>query len=134
MTGSAATTSAASAIATASHFAQTASNVPDTSPTTGAGGTPDHNHYVTIEVDPDQRHDGPHLPFWKGYVLEHEEPTGCVIVAFARALDAGTASRSSLLVRLNEVVLRNGYLMSGAEDLTTGKQIEGMPCSRLSSL
>lgn len=126
-----------STLAAAANPAQEVPNVPATSPTTSAGATAlAHSHLITIEVDPDRRHDGRHprqeMPFWKGFVEEYEDPTGYVAVAFARADDDSNASRASLIVRLNEVVRRNGYLLHRAEDRSTGNPIEGMPCSRLS--
>ena len=126
--GSTPTNSIMSAVVEAVHFEQAGVNGPDASSTTGASTTPlDHNHHVTIEIDPDQRHDGHHQRFWKGYILEREDPTGSVIVGFARALDDSNVSRSQVITNLNEMVRRNGYLLNGAEDLTIGNPIEGMP-------
>jgi hypothetical protein len=135
MNGSTATTSVLSSIVAPVHFEPELLNLPDTSSPTGTGSTTlDHIYHVMIEVDPDQRHNGRPQPFWKGFVLEYEDPIGHVIVAFARAVDAGTASRSKVIAKLNEVVCRNGYLVDGAEDLSTGKPIEGMPLHVLKNI
>jgi hypothetical protein len=135
MNGSTATTTAPHTIAAIVSSTQGMSNGGDSAPTTGAGTTTlDHNYRVTIEVDPDQRHDGHHQPFRKGYVLEHEDPIGYVVVGFIRAADGSKMSRSRVIMQLNEVLCSNGYLLEGAEERSTGNSIEGMPCCRPSSL
>ncbi|MGA2851546.1 MAG: hypothetical protein ABSE46_21290 [Terracidiphilus sp.] len=126
-------TKASSTITTigdAVHIAQTAPDREDSRPTTSTCTTTlDHIYRVTIEVDSDQRHNGRNRPFWKGYVLEDEGPMASVAVGFARAPDDSNASRSQVIVRLGDMVHRNGYMLHGGEDLSTGNPIEGMPLS-----
>jgi hypothetical protein len=115
MNGSTTATSAITTIDDASHFAQTTPDSGDARPTTSMFTTTlDRNHFVTIEVVLDKRHDGDVLPFWKGYVLEHGDLSGSVAVGFARALDDSKTSRSEVVAKLNEMVCRNGYLSYAA--------------------
>lgn len=139
MNVSTATLSVVGSIIEAAHVPQAGSNGHDTSLTTGAAITTlDHSHLVTIEVDLDQRHDGRHRrqekPFWKGFVEEYEDPAGYVAVAFVRASDDGTASRSSVIKQLMGVAGRRGYRLDGFEDRTTGDRIQGKAFSTLSNL
>jgi hypothetical protein len=119
----------------ADHFQQVASNGHDNSLTTGMDAMALNNgHVVTIEVDLDRHYDGLHQPFWKGYVLEHEDPFGSVAVGFARALDDSKSSRSSVIAQLMGVVRRREYLLDIAVDMSTGELIEVMQCRSFTNL